>query len=319
MYGASSTGNSWNILAAESSVGSNTIIPNQWNHFVLCRTGNTFSGFLNGERDLTTTSSAGIISRTEGYTVGAWFSTLYYFSGYISNFRFIVGSTPYDATGVTITVPTAPLTAVTSTSLLLLGTNAGIYDSAMQNNLTTVGDAKISTTQSKFGGSSIYFDGTGDYLQIPYSPNFTMNSNFTAECWVYITSAPNAYGGILAFSNDSEGVGWNILIGGNPSKFHFNVALSYTDTDTSLTLNTWTHLALVRSGSTVKLYINGVADANTLTTSATATCPTNPQIGSYPLISGRTFFGYIDDIRITKGYARYTTTFTPPTSALLRQ
>jgi hypothetical protein len=233
-------------------------------------------------------------------------------TGYISDFRFVNGTSVYTAS---FTPPTAPLTAVANTSLLLNYTNGGIIDNAMMNNLETVGNAQISTGQSKFGGGSMYFDGTGDYLQILYSPNFTMNGNFTAECWVYITSAPNAYGGILAFSNDSEGVGWNILIGGNTSKFHFNVAMTYTDSATSLTLNTWTHLALVRSGSTGKLYINGVADANTVTTSATATCPTNPQIGSYPLISGRTFFGYIDDVRITKGYARYTSNFTPPTSA----
>jgi len=166
-------------------------------------------------------------------------------------------------------------------------------------------------------GGSGYFDGSGDFLGIPYSANLTMPADFTAECWVYVTSAPEAYGGILAFSNDSEGVGWNILIGGTTTKFHFNVAMTYTDTATSITLNAWTHLALVRSGSTGKLYINGVADANTVTTSATATCPTNPQIGRYPLMSDRNFFGYISNTRVIKGTAVYTSNFTPPSGPVL--
>jgi hypothetical protein len=327
MYGASSTGNSWNILAAESSVGSNTIIPNQWNHFVLCRTGNTFTGFLNGERDLTTTSSASIISRTEGYTVGAWFSTLYYFSGYISNFRFVVGSNPYDATGLTITVPTSPLTAVTSTSLLLLGTNAGIYDSAMQNNLITVGDAKISTVQSKFGGSSMYFDGTGDYLTHPSSQNFNFGTgNFTMEGWFYQTNLSSSYPAILSnpLAYNQAGA-WGLLSSHASSgvrKLQFycynadssNPLLLGT---TTLSDNTWYYFALTRSGTTFRLFLNGTIEASATFGGSVTSVSSGLVVGinqtSYP------FQGYIDDLRITKGYARYTTTFTPPTSALLGQ
>jgi len=319
MYGASSTGNSWNILAAESSVGSNTIIPNQWNHFVLCRTGNTFSGFLNGERDLTTTSSAGIISRTEGYTVGAWFSTLYYFSGYISNFRFIVGSNPYDATGVTITVPTAPLTAVTSTSLLLLGTNAGIYDGAMQNNLTTVGDAKISTTQSKFGGSSMYFDGTGDYLKsVPSAGNILRAGDFTIEFWLYPSDTDSAYRALVSSENYSSTTGgWSLYQYGTSIEFWLSSVYPATLTASSaITASTWQHLALCRASGTLRLFINGTSVASV----SNSTELTGQEIWIGDNNSGSYFYnGYIDDLRITKGYARYTTTFTPPTSALLGQ
>ena len=319
MYGASSTGNSWNILAAESSVGSNTIIPNQWNHFVLCRTGNTFTGFLNGERDLTTTSSASIISRTEGYTVGAWFSTLYYFSGYISNFRFIVGSNPYDATGVTITVPTAPLTAVTSTSLLLLGTNAGIYDGAMQNNLTTVGDAKISTTQSKFGGSSMYFDGTGDYLKsVPSAGNILRAGDFTIEFWLYPSDTDSAYRALVSSENYSSTTGgWSLYQYGTSIEFWLSSVYPATLTASSaITASTWQHLALCRASGTLRLFINGTSVASV----SNSTELTGQEIWIGDNNSGSYFYnGYIDDLRITKGYARYTTTFTPPTSALLGQ
>jgi len=299
--------------------GSNNIIAetppalNQWTHVALAFNGTTYRLYYNGVQKNTSTTLMNGTTFT-GFRIGAKSDASRPFYGYITDTRVLVGTNLYP-NGTTFTPPTAPLTAITNTAVLLNYTNGAIFDNAMINNLETVGNAQISTSVYKYGTGSLYFDGTGDYLQIPFSQNFTMNGNFTAECWVYVTSAPNAYGGILAFSNDTENVGWNILIGGNTSKFHFNVAMTYTDTATSITLNTWTHLALVRSGSTGKLYINGVADANTVTTSATATCPTNPQIGSYPLISGRTFFGYIDDVRITKGYARYTANFTPPIAA----
>jgi len=301
------SGNNFYILASTDIATGVKIPVNQWNHLAITRTSNTLRAFLNGTQVGGTASNSQSLS---SFRIGSNEGGEIISNCYMSDARVLIGTG-----GTSISVPTAPLTAITNTNFLCSFTNGAIFDNAMMNDLETVGNAQISTSVKKYGTGSLAFDGTGDYLQIPFSQNLTMNGDFTAECWVYVTSAPNAYGGILAFSNDTENVGWNILIGGNTSKFHFNVAMTYTDTATSITLNTWTHLALVRSGSTGKLYINGVADANTVTTSATATCPTNPQIGSYPLISGRTFFGYIDDVRITKGIARYTANFTPPTQA----
>jgi hypothetical protein len=94
------------------------------------------------------------IGRTQDGTVPDW-------NGYISNYRFVKGRAVYTSNFVP---PIAPVTAVANTSLLCNFTNAGIIDNAMMNNLETLGDAKISTVQSKYGGSSMFFDGTGDYL-----------------------------------------------------------------------------------------------------------------------------------------------------------
>jgi len=309
--------NGVNEIASSTGV----ISLNTWYHTAVVRNGSTTTIYVNGVSVASNTTSVWANTGARPFLVGSTSqSANYYFNGYISNVRFVNGTAVYTTA---FTPPTTPLTAITNTSILTCQSNRFVDNSTNNFTITATGTPSVQRFNpfgtataydtSVIGGSG-YFDGSGDFLGVPFSSNLTMPGDFTAECWVYVTSAPEAYGGILAFSNDSENVGWNILIGGTTTKFHFNVAMTYTDTATSMTLNAWTHLALVRSGSTGKLYINGVADANTVTTSATATCPTNPQIGRYPLISNRNFFGYISNTRVIKGTAVYTSNFTPPTA-----
>jgi hypothetical protein len=79
-------------------------------------------------------------------------------------------------------------------------------------------------------------------------------------------------------------------------------------------LNTWTHIAFVRSGTTLTCFLNGVSVGTTTTASSIGSASAGSYIGSSQ--SGNYWFGYIDDLRVTKGYARYTSNFTPPTAAL---
>jgi len=94
-----------------------------------------------------------------------------------------------------------------------------------------------------------------------------------------------------------------------------NIANTYIGSSTSvITANTWTHVALVRVSGTVTLYVNGTAVGSG---SAPGNCTgTNLVIGGY-YSTGYLYNGYLDDLRITKGVARYTANFTPPTSTLL--
>ena len=238
------------------------------------------------------------------------------FKGHIADVRLVKGTAHY--TGE-FTPPTTALTAITNTSLLLSGTNGGIIDKSQTvKSITLNGDAQTSTTQAKYLTRSMYFDGTGDSLQIDGGSNYTFPGDFTAECWIYCTATTNDYAGILGFSHDSQSTGWNILLRSN-GRFHFNVGMTYSDATGSVSTNQWTHLALVRSGTgsgNCKLYINGTADATTITKTGTVTQPTFVQIGNYPGISSRAYTGYISDVRIAKGYARYTGNFTPPSAAL---
>lgn len=293
---------------------------NRWTHLALVRNG-TGSGncklYINGVADATTITKTGTVNQPTFIEIGGYPAIASRkFTGYISNVRVVNGTAVYTSN---FTPPTTPVTAITNTELLINSTDAGIIDkSQATQELSLHGNAKSSTTQTKFLTSSMYFDGSGDYISMEGNDRFTMDGDFTAEAWVYPTAFTNDYAAIIGFSHDTEQKGFNILLRTN-GKPHFNVAMSYTDATGTISANQWTHLALVRSGTgsgNCKLYINGTADATTVTTNNTASHIVTPQIGAYSGIVSRAFVGYISDVRITKGLARYTSNFTVPSAAL---
>ena len=236
-------------------------------------------------------------------------------TGYISNLRVVKGTALYTTA---FTPNTTPLTSISGTSLLLNFTNAGIIDNTMINNLQTVGDAKISTTQSKFGGSSLYFDGTGDRLNAISSPNFGYGTgDFTIEFWAYPTSAS----GVQVFIDQRNGTVTSAVptVYTSSGTIYYFVSGSNRITGSLLSLNQWSHVAICRSGTSTKLFINGTQSGSTFTDSTNyLNAPVrigdgNDGAGPYP------YSGYIDDLRITKGYARYTSNFTAPTTAHVKQ
>jgi hypothetical protein len=308
-----------------------TVTLNQWNHQALVSNGTTMTLYLNGisvgtpltitGTSINTPSSA--TGRIGQYNSGA----AQYFNGYISNFRFVKGTAVY--TGA-FTPPTAPLTAtqtsgtniaaITSgTSLLMSATNAGIYDSTGKNDLTTVGDARTSTAVIKYGSSSMYFDGTGDYVTEPTNVNFGYGTgDFTIEFWLYL----NALGIQTIFSNLSADASVN------PHIYYSSGLLYFTNsanriTGSTLSTATWYHIAVCRASSSTKMFINGTQSGSTYadTNNYGTTAPLG--IGTYWVSgtpsSANTLNGYITDLRITKGIARYTTTFTPPTAPFTGQ
>jgi hypothetical protein len=235
------------------------------------------------------------------------------YTGYLSILRIVKGTAVYTGN---FTPPTTPLTAIANTSLLLNFTNGGVFDGATKNNLVTVGDAKVSTTQSKFAPTSVFFDGTGDHLSMPDSNELEFGSgDFTIEGWIYIssyvtssailakgadTSAPYLIfigaSNEIAFYSSSNGSAWNVA----DLRFATNPAT-----------NTWHYIAVTRSGNTYRTFFNGV-QANSVTVSgALFNNTSNLFVGKYASTS---FNGYMQDIRLTKGVARYTAAFTPPTA-----
>jgi len=294
--------------------GSTTILTNAWTHIAMVREGtgsNQFKIYVNGSADITNTV-ANNYTQTNPYYIGVQQNALSttQFNGYISNLRIIKGTAVYTSN---FTPPTAPVTAITNTQLLLNFTNAGIIDSTAKNDLVTVDGAQISTTQSKFGGASLYFDGSGDYLVGRTTDLLSFNTgDFTVEMWVY----PNSVAGnIVLIDTRSSGTdsGWAFYINSSSKLALFTSNADRITAGSALSASTWTHVVLARSGSTLAIYMNGVQSA-TATYSTTMTCPGRISIAS-GFDNAAPLNGYIDDLRITKGIARYTGNFTPPTAA----
>lgn len=298
------------------------IVTGAWQHIALTSDGTTIRQFYNGV--LTSTGSAASFSASTP-TVGSW-GAAYYFTGYIADFRITKGSAIYTSSFI----PPAQTIGNYSTSypaqLLLNFNNGGIIDQHSTNILETVGNAQLSTAVKKYNNASMYFDGTGDYLKIPNSQNFNFGSgNFTVEGWVYCTNTSPRQD---IFTTPADGSGFNGLSFGIYNG-NFELIMCWStgswqilfQTAGSITANTWYHFAVVRNSGTLTVYING---SSTYTNSGLSTGSlvfgTDPATISYGRVNqsdAKYLYGYIDDFRITKGYARYTSNFTAPTSALI--
>jgi hypothetical protein len=176
--------------------------------------------------------------------------------------------------------------------------------------VTAVGNTQISTTQSKYGGASGYFDGSGDYLDMSGTGIATAfgTGDFTIEFWYYPLSVS-----VQQNLVDKIGSASNAIYLSSAGVLKYYVAGDRI-TGATLSANTWYHIALVRYSGVTKLYVNGVQSGASYTdTNNYALNTGSPRIGA-AFNNTVSVNGYIDDLRITK-YARYTSAFTPPTSA----
>jgi hypothetical protein len=180
----------------------------------------------------------------------------------------------------------------------------------MKNDLETVGNAQISTSVKKFGTGSMAFDGTGDWLVAPSSPDLTLGTgNFTVEFWINVPSFASFRQHVSMRPSDNASY-WSIDSNGS-GQFYFYTN-TFVVTSSAQSTNTWIHIAAVRNSGTLTLYINGVSQGSASLTNDFLAYPLG--VGASP--SGtQAMNGYIDDLRITKGVARYTANFTPPTAA----
>jgi hypothetical protein len=291
----------------------NSTTLNAWAYVVVSRVSNVTKVFVNGVEGGSTGDSSNYTSTNDllvGIDTG---NTAQRYTGYLADFRLVKGS------GVTsVTVPTAPLTAITNTSLLLNFTNAGIYDATSKNDLETVDGAKISTAISaKWGSGSMYFDGSGDYLNMQSSAqtqNYVFGTgDFTIETWAYFTSV--ASGTLFEFRPNTNGAYPLLYFSSSGVLTYFANSAAQINSST-LSTGQWYHIALARSGTSTKLFVNGTQSGSTYTDSTNYSCRTGgPLIGVTYGLSFDQLNGYLQDFRVTKGYARYTTNFTAPTAA----
>ena len=302
-----------------------TINVKTWTHIAVARSGTTLSLWINGSRSDGGTATNSTNFTQNGLLIGVNDIGGGFFDGYLSNLRVVKGTAVYDPTQTTITVPTAPVTAITNTSLLTNFTNGAIFDNAMMNDLETVGNAQISTSVVKYGTGSLYFDGTGDYLIAPNNPAYLFNTgDFTVELFYY----PTVLAGAPAYNQHLVGM-WGGVTSQASWLLYYSLGNLYWYTSTNgsaqvasitaavtLSINNWYHLALVRSSGTTTIYLNGTSVGSTATVVNLFNANCALTVGYNPIGGTPDYlYGYIDELRITKGYARYTATFTPPTAA----
>ena len=200
------------------------------------------------------------------------------------------------------------------------GATSTTDSSNANNSVTFVGTAQLSTAQSKFGGSSLLLDGDSDYVYVANDDLDLGGVSFTMEFWVYLLGG---VGSLITFYSDYAGASSGMAIEKLTSNvLKVNMTGDGADITGTTTLSTgqWYHVALSGDDGSYKLFLNGTQEGSTFTGSST-NGTTNKYIGTF-YWSGlggavRLWNGYIEDFRITKGLARYTSNFTPPTSAHL--
>lgn len=174
----------------------------------------------------------------------------------------------------------------------------------------------------KFGSASLYCDGTDDYIDRDDYSDLTLSSgNFTVECWIKRgrTSTLERITGQMAAGGQTTSVSFGFRFNADDTIL-FNVgnggSLIFTSTVTEVSDTNWHHLAMVRNGNTVTMYIDGTADANTLNVTGITIndSATKLAIGRIGEFADGYFQGYVDEYRISKGVARYTGNFTPSTT-----
>lgn len=193
-------------------------------------------------------------------------------------------------------------------------------DEVSGNSWDAHADAAISTAESKFGGASGLFVSGLDYLSMTSKPGFLLGSNdFTLECFIYLKATATNFPGIIGkrtSSTSDANWGWGF---NNSNKPFFQWSTTGSDSpfiswNNPISNTTWTHLAVVRNGSTISCYTDGVLDNSG---SITGSIHGSTQIVTIARISSGSVIAlnaYLDEMRITNGVARYTSNFDPPTA-----
>ena len=309
----------------------------QWHHIAVTYGGSSdqnYRLFVDGSLIKTVSTSATIYSTSgnQGLLLGTNQSSSAHFKGYLDEIRWVVGENPfpttnftpsqyrYGTTGATHEVSTA------SNMKVLIHSDQEDDVSDSKHSITKDGGAIQKTDQSKWGGSSWYFDGSDARLEANASSDFNLAQNSCVEFWFRPSSTSNfqiivSHGGAIA--SGTEVNGWAIFFHSNVIKVRVRDTSNNNhelEGSTSLSTNTWYHVAWTRNGTVGKLYIDGALESNTETDSGGLAVTTNST--NKPLRIGTAhdnsheYTGYVDDLRIVNGATVYTGAFSKPTGPL---
>ena len=327
-----------NIAFTTMTIGGNTIVdtvarPDQWVHYAVTRSGTSLRLFANGTLVASTTDSSNISSGSPTIGKNAFSGQAgdTWWLGYISNLRIVKGTAVYTA-NFTPPTPTEPLTAITNTTLLTCHLPYIADGSTNAHSITSNGNVTIqpfspydySEYNPNVHGGSMHFDGSGDYLTVPNNNAFKFGSeNFTIECWVYFNAVSDDI--IISKWNAGATAGtnqWILNTVGAVPTFTWSIDGTFAAGNaigTTLVANRWHHLAAVRNGSSITLYVDGVGGTPVSVSGSLYESETEVLGISYRRNNGagwNPINGYVSDVRIVKGTAVYTAEFTPPTAPL---
>jgi len=314
LYGGTNTPIKYSVDSGDTDTGV-FALRNVWYFVELQVTSSTAKMFINGVEE-SSKSLSGYSAPNTDLTIGnlgsSWSNGLDW-TGYISDFLVQTG-TPSGSS----TVPTSSRSS-SGSELHIKSTDASIIDKSQSSNLKLVGNTTGSTTQAKFGGSkSMYFDGTGDYISAPTNKLFGFSTkDFTVEFWVYFDDVNNAR---TIYSNLSSASGLQPHLYVYQGAIRYYTAVGDRIVSSSVSTGQWYHVALSRSSSSTKLFINGTQSGSTYSDSNDYGLSQPLGIGTYwdsgSPVTSQNLNGYMQDLRVTKGLARYTSSFTPPTASL---
>jgi hypothetical protein len=298
------------LQTSYSNNSTSNIQLNTWNHFKVIRSSGTITAYLNGVQEQSFSNSLNITATN--ITIGG--------RGGLSGYQHEGNLADIKVTASAASDTTVPTSVVSSTNALfhLPFIEAGIIDKSQTAfNAVLAGNTQSSTTQTKYLSSSMYFDGSGDYIEVSHDPVFNLTKDFTIECWAYFDSLSSNRVIIEKYDNTNS-ASWELYwrSTGSSIAFYADATPLLQDPSTStVTTGQWYHIAVSRTGSTVKLFIDGTeVDSATSSTAFTTTVPM--QIGRQRVNNTNHVNGYLSDVRITNGLGRYTANFTPPTAAL---
>jgi hypothetical protein len=293
---------------SSTSVFTSGFVPkNAWIHFCWTRASGVNKFFIDGAQSGSNVSDASDFN-SNSLTVGRSAGGGQEVTGYMCDVRIIKGTAVEPSA-----IPTAPLTAITNTKLLLNMADGQAIDSAAQNNMTLLGNTKLSTTQAKFGDTSMLF-ATSEADKLDLGDVFWTNSDWTHEFWIYLNTNSTAtriiftqYTGqvvngrcVIQYINETGKIMWFIGVSGG------NITM-----DVTMSKGAWHHVALTRSGNDYKLFVDGTA-GSTGSSSQDLESSVNTILGPSGFsTSGQGIDGFIDNLRFSK-FVRYTNNFTAP-------
>ena len=299
---------------------------NQWSHIAVCRVSGDIKMYVNGRQVGSTVDGSSVDFITPAGSWGIGYSPgdqsgMYGFNGYIGECRVLKGAAAYSGE---FTPPTEPLTAISGTSFLIGGNRAKVWDAKAASNVSFDGNPTVNASVRKWAnGASLDVDRTDDrysfYMRngnVGGGDGSASGSDFTVEGWFYFDTVNHQ--GLFQLSGTAGGLqssnyAQTVAVGHNGSNWQLYGGGTTHANGASFTLSTgqWYHVAAVRYNGTSKLYIDGVENISFADTWQY----TNQWVvlGGYYSTS-YLMDGKIQDFRITKGLARYTSGFTPPSA-----